>query len=133
MVITVADADIPLHVLWSKRNWLIVPLHPPAGQVHTKPPAAGKLNPDTRWSLAELPVGNPNVVPLVVTVHVAPVAQMSVIPFDSEKVIVALHEYEPLANVTTAPSEADPTTVCICAAVVPDVHDQDVPVPEHVA
>ena len=92
MVMTVDDADIPVHVLWSKRNWLIVPEHPPAGQVHTKPPADVKVNPEMRYSLEELPLGNPNaVLPLEATVQAAPLAQMNVIPFVKSGVMVEVH------------------------------------------
>jgi len=130
---TVDDADIPVHVLWSKRNWLIVPEHPPAGQVHTTPPADVKVNPEMRYSLEELPLGNPNVVPPPEeTVHT--LAHMKVIPFESEGVIVEPPQlYEPAAKVTVAPSLALLTTLLTSETEAPAGHDQLVPLPVQAA
>lgn len=74
------------------RNWLIVPTHPPLGQVQTgpNPPEVLNAKPEMRYSFALLPVGNANTVPLDETLHVAPFAQINVTPLESENGIVLL-------------------------------------------
>lgn len=114
------------------RNCVIVPMHPPPGQVHTTLLVV-LLNtkPEIRYSLVELPEPKPNVVPLVVTVHPPTDAQVRVIPLDREKVIVLLQLYAPLSKVTVAPSAALPITLFTCDDVVPTPQVQFVPLPVH--
>lgn len=114
------------------RNCVIVPVHPPPGQVHTTLLVV-LLNtkPEIRYSLVELPELKPNVVPLVVTVHPPTDAQAKVTPRDKEKVIVLLQLYAPLSKVTVAPSAALPITLFTCDDVVPTPQVQSVPLPVH--
>src|SRR5690242_13881865 len=87
-----------------------------------------------RYSLLELPEPNPKTVLPAETVQPPALAQINVIPFDSDKSIrVPPQLYEPLANVTVAPSLALAITLLTSDGVVPAAQDHEVPLPEQVA
>src|SRR5262245_24665047 len=94
------------------------------------------LKPEMRYGFVLVPEQFPfipSTVSLTLTAQAPTLSQISVAPLVFEKLAQLVHEYEPAANVSVAPSEALVNVEEIWAMVVPAVQFQVWPLPVQAA